>query len=316
MATGLPLDLLIVFTRVADTGGFTAAARDLNLSKATVSKQIAELEARLGVQLFHRTTRRLALTEAGERALVRASRILAEAEALSEEAAEARERPQGKLRIAAPLTFSVEYLAPALPDFLSAYPDIELELTLDDRFVDLIGDRYDAALRISALTDSSFVARNLAPVGLHVVAKPTFWDKHGRPKRPDDLAGIPCFRYANTPNAVMWGFTGPNGEERNVRIDGPLSVNNGSAVMPSVCAGIGATLAPDFIIWRDLKEGRLEAVLEDWAAPGLTLHLLTPHGRAQPRRLRAFSDFVHERFGGGRAPWLAAEAAKTPNKRK
>jgi DNA-binding transcriptional LysR family regulator len=312
MATGLPLDLLIVFTRVAEAGGFTAAARDLNLSKATVSKQIAELEARLGVQLFHRTTRRLALTEAGERALTRAGRILAEAEALSEEAAEARERPQGKLRIAAPLTFGIEYLSLALPDFLAAFPDIELELALDDRFVDLIGDRYDAALRISALTDSSFVARNLAPVRLHVVASPDFWRKHGRATRPEDLARVPCFRYANNPNAVMWSFTGPNGEERNVRIDGPLSVNNGSAVMPSVCAGLGATLAPDFIVWRDLKAGRLEAALEGWAAPQLTLHLLTPHGRAQPRRLRAFSDFVHERFGAGRAPWLGPDAPKKP----
>lgn len=310
-AAGLPLELLLVFTRVADTGGFTAAARELNLSKATVSKQIAELEARLGVQLFHRTTRRLALTEAGERALARAIRILEEAEALSEEAAESRERPQGKLRIAAPLTFGVEYLAPAMPDFFTAYPDIELELMLDDRFVDLIGDRFDAALRISALPDSSFVARNLAPVRLHVVASPDFWRKHGRPKRPEDLARLPCFRYANTPNATMWSFTGAQGEERNVRIDGPLSVNNGSAVMPSVTAGIGATLAPDFIVWRDLKAGKLEAVLEDWAAPGLTLHLLTPHGRSQPRRLRAFSDFVHERFGGGRAPWIAPESPKT-----
>ena len=310
-AAGLPLELLLVFTRVADTGGFTAAARELNLSKATVSKQIAELEARLGVQLFHRTTRRLALTEAGERALARAIRILEEAEALSEEAAEARERPQGKLRIAAPLTFGVEYLAPAMPDFFTAYPDIELELILDDRFVDLIGDRFDAALRISALTDSSFIARRLAPVRLHVVASPEFWRKHGRPKRPDDLSRLPCFRYANTPNATMWSFTGPGGEERNVRIDGPLSVNNGSAVMPSVCAGIGATLAPDFIVWRDLKAGTLEAVLTDWIAPVLTLHLLTPHGRAQPRRLRAFSDFVHERFGGGRAPWIAPESPKT-----
>lgn len=310
-AAGLPLELLLVFTRVADMGAFTAAARELNLSKATVSKQIAELEARLGVQLFHRTTRRLALTEAGERALARAIRILEEAEALSEEAAQSRERPQGKLRIAAPLTFGVEYLSPALPDFFTAYPDIELELILDDRFADLVGDRFDAALRISALTDSSFVARNLAPVRLHVVASPDFWCKHGRPKRPEDLVRLPCFRYANTPNATMWSFTGAHGEERKVRIDGPLSVNNGSAVMPSVCAGIGATLAPDFIVWRDLKAGKLEAVLEDWAPPGLTLHLLTPHGRTQPRRLRAFSDFVHERFGGARAPWIAPQSPKT-----
>lgn len=309
MAQGPPLDLLIVFARVADRGGFTAAARDLNLSKATVSKQIAELEARLGVQLFHRTTRRLGLTEAGERALVRAQRILEEAEALREEAAEARERPQGRLRIAAPLTFGLEYLAPALPDFFTAFPDIELELSLDDRMIDLIGDRFDAALRISAPADSSFLARRLAPCRPLVVAAPSYWKARGKPAHPDDLSRHACIRYANLPSGVMWRFEGPDGIEAQVRVDGPLSVNNGGAELPVVRAGLGVALLPDFIVWRDIESGALELALNDWRAPELTLHLLTPHGRSPPRRVRAFSDFVHERFGGGRAPWVAPCAA-------
>lgn len=312
---GPPLELLTVFARVAEKGGFTAAAKEMNLSKATVSKQIAELEQRLGVQLFHRTTRRLALTEAGERALVRASRILEEAEALAEEASEAREQPQGRLRIAAPLTFGIEYLAHALPDFLSAYPDISLELSLDDRMIDLIGERFDAALRISALTDSSFLARRLSTVQLLVAASPAYWKKHGKPKRPEDLAKHACFRYANLPSGTNWQFTKGN-ESIQVRIDGPLCVNNGAAEMPSMRAGLGVALLPDFMLWRDVEAGALEIVMTDWAAPELTLHLLTPHGRAQPRRLRAFSDFVHERYGGGRAPWVGCAKARAEKPEK
>lgn len=306
---GPPLELLTVFARVAEKGGFTAAAREMNLSKATVSKQIAELEQRLGVQLFHRTTRRLALTEAGERALARATRILEEAEALAEEASEARDRPQGRLRIAAPLTFGLEYLAHAIPDFLIAYPDIALELSLDDRMIDLIGERIDAALRISELTDSSFLARRLAPVQLLVAAAPAYWKKHGKPSRPEDLAHHACFRYANLPSGATWRFI-KDKEEVQVRIDGPLCVNNGAAEMPAMRAGLGVALLPDFMLWRDVEAGALEVAMSDWVAPQLTLHLLTPHGRAQPRRLRAFSDFVHERYGGGRAPWLGCAKAR------
>ncbi len=307
---GPPLELLTVFVRVAEKGGFTAAAREMNLSKATVSKQIAELELRLGVQLFHRTTRRLALTEAGDRALARATRILEEAEALAEEASEAREQPQGRLRIAAPLTFGIEYLAQALPDFLSAYPDIKLDLSLDDRMIDLIGERFDAALRISALTDSSFLARRLAPVQLLVAAAPSYWRKHGRPKRPEDLSTHACFRYANMASGTTWNFNNAAGEEVQVRIDGPLCVNNGAAERPAMIAGLGVALLPDFMLWSAVEAGDLEIVLTDWTAPQLTLHLLTPHGRSQPRRLRAFSDFVHERYGGGRAPWLGCAKAR------
>jgi len=309
MAADLPLDLLIVFVRVAEAGGFSAAARNLGLSKATVSKQIAELEQRLGVQMFHRTTRRLALTEAGQRALERATRILEEAEALAEEASESRELAHGRLRIAAPLTFGLDYLAPALPDFLTAYPDIKLELELDDRIVDLIDGRIDAALRISAMLDSSFLARQLAPVRLVVVAAPTYWRARGKPERPEDLSSHACFRYSNQPSGLIWRFAHRDSREAHVKVDGPLTVNNGAAEMPVLRAGFGVALLPDFIVWRDIEAGTLEPVLMDWRSPSLTLHLLTPHGRAQPRRLRAFSDFVFELYGGGRAPWISACAS-------
>lgn len=300
---GLPLDLLAPFVRTAELASFTAAARDLGVSKATISKQIAALEAVLGAQLFSRTTRRLSLTEAGERAFARASAILEEAEALAEEAADAAAHPRGRLKVAAPLTFAQRYLAEALPDFLKSFPEIRLELSLDDRTIDLVGEGYDAALRISEMPDSSLTARRLAPVRSHVVAAPSYWAARGRPRRPEDLALHACIRYANLPSGVYWRFLGPEGEEARVRVEGPLCVNNGDVELPALRAGLGVARLPDFIIAEDVRAGRLELALEDWRAPDLWLHVLSPPGRAATRKLKAFTEFLLQRYGQGRAPW-------------
>jgi DNA-binding transcriptional LysR family regulator len=303
--SGLSLDLFAIFARLAESGSFSQAARDLAMSKATISKRIAELEAGLGVTLLARTTRRAALTEAGEQVLRRAQKMLEEAESAIEEARETRAVARGRLRIAAPLRFALRYLAPVLPDFFRAYPDIALDLLLDDRVVDLIGGGFDAALRIGDMPDSSFTARKLAPVNIHVVAAPAYWRAHGKPARPEDLLSHACIRYANTASGLVWRFIGPGESVVSVRVDGPLCVNNGDVEMPTICAGIGVARLPDFMVWRDVQEGRLETALEDWGTPPMSLHLLTSASRAQPRRLRAFSDFLAESFGGGRAPWLA-----------
>ena len=300
----IPLDLFAAFAAVAERGGFTAAARDLDSSKATVSKQVAELERRLGVMLFARTTRKLALTEAGETVLRRARRMIEEAEAAVEEAAEGRSALSGRLRIAAPLTFATRWLAPVLPDFLAAHPDVQLELDLDDRRTDLIADGFDAALRVSMLEDSSLTARQLTPVRLHVVASPAYWAARGRPARPEDLALHACFRYANLPTGSLWRFRAADGAEARVRVTGPLCVNNGDAELPALRAGLGVARLPDFIVQPDLDAGFLETALDAWSAEPLVLHLLTPPGRGASRRMRAFSDFLADRFGGGRAPWL------------
>lgn len=315
--SGLSLDLFAIFARLAETGSFSQAARDLAMSKATISKRIAELEAGLGVTLLARTTRRAALTEAGEQVLRRAQKILEEAESAVEEARETRAVARGRLKIAAPLGFALRYLGPALPEFFRAYPDIALDLSLDDRVVDLIAGGFDAALRIGEMPDSSFTARKLAPVHAHVVASPAYWRAHGKPTTPEELSAHACIRYANTASGMIWRFTGPSesgpndstASERvvNVRVDGPLCVNNGDVELPAICAGVGVARLPDFLIWRDVAEGRLETALEMWRPAPMALHLLTPASRTQPRRLRAFSDFLFDTFGGGRAPWLAME---------
>jgi DNA-binding transcriptional LysR family regulator len=300
----MSLDLFAVFARVAETGSFSRAARDLGLSKATVSKRVAELEAALGVGLVARTTRRAALTEAGERTLARALRILEEADAAREEAAEARQSPKGRLRIAAPITFGVRHLAAHLPDFLRAYPDIDLDLSLADKVVDLIGEGFDAAVRIGAREDSSMHARKLAPVRAHVVAAPAYWAAHGKPQRPEDLTRHACFNYSNVPNSQLWRFDGPDGERVSVRVESRLTYDNADAVEPALCAGLGVARQPDFICWRDLQAGLVVGVLDDWTTQELWLHLLTPPGRGAPKKLRAFSDFMHDHFGAGKAPWL------------
>lgn len=302
--TAISLDLFAVFARVAETGSFSKAARDLNLSKATVSKRVAELEEAFGVALVARTTRRASLTEAGERTLVHAQRILEEAEAARDEALEARASPRGRLKIAAPITFGLRYLAPIMPEFMRAYPDIQLDVSLGDKVVDLIGDGFDAAVRIGAMEDSSLMARKLAPVRGHVVATPAYWDANGRPKRPEDLAGHRCFTYANMPNAAVWRFENAAGERITSRVESIFTFDNADLVEPAICAGLGVAQQPDFICWRDLKSGRLESVLDDWPSLEFWLHVLTPPGRGAPKKMRAFSDFLFDHFGAGKAPWV------------
>jgi DNA-binding transcriptional LysR family regulator len=304
----ISLDLFTVFARVAETGSFSRAARDLGLSKATVSKRVAELEAAFGVALVARTTRRASLTEAGERTLVHAQRILESAEAARDEALEARASPRGRLKITAPITFGLRYIAPILPEFLAAYPDIQLDVSLADKTVDLIGEGFDAAVRIRQMEDSSLIARRLAPVRAHVVASPAYWKRHGKPARPEDLTGHRTFLYANLASNAAWRFENAGGEKVTVRVENVLVYDNADFIEPAVCAGLGVARQPDFLCWKDIDSGTLEAVLEDWAAgPEGWLHVLTPPGRGTPKKMRAFSDFMHDHFGGGKAPWVRGQ---------
>jgi DNA-binding transcriptional LysR family regulator len=301
-----PFDALAAFVSVADLGGFTAAAKELGVAKATLSRLVARLEADCGVVLLARTTRKLALTEAGERVLAHGRQMLAEADAAIEAATESREAPRGRLRVAVPLSWSLRYLSPVLPLFLARWPDVRLELSLEDRAVDLITEGYDAAIRIRRMEDSSLTARKLAPVGHRIVASPAYVAKFGAPERPEDLSRHACLIYSNLASGAVWRFTGPDGQAVEVRVDGRASSNNFDVFEPLLLAGEGIALAPDFICWQGIKDGSLVALLPDWSMPMLDLHLLTPPGRSMPRRLRVFSDFLYEQFGGGRAPWLAS----------
>lgn len=290
-----------IFARVAETGSFARAADELELSKATVSKAVSRLEARLGAGLFHRTSRRLSLTESGRNALERANRILAEGEAVEAETAAQSVIPRGVVRLAAPVSFGLLHMADILPDFLARYPEVTLDVNLADHKVDLVADGYDLAVRIAQLQDSSLLARKLCDMRIMLVGSPRYFEAFGKPEHPRDLAQHRCFTYANVENPDVWRFANAAGEEQSVNVAGPMRVNSSESLSASLRAGLGVALQPEFICWRDLKEGGLETAMCDWRPPTPALHIVSPPGRLRPMRVKVLMDFLAERLAA--APW-------------
>ena len=283
-----------VFASVVEHRSFSGAAVALGVSKATVSKAISRLETRLGTTLFHRTSRRLTLTDSGSALAERAQRILNEGELAEEQALDAASAPAGLVRIAAPLTFGIKHLGPVLADFLALHPAIRIDLRLSDAFVDIVGEGIDVAIRIAELPDSSLRARRLGPVTGHIVGAPAYWEKHGRPRHPADLAHHACFTYANIANPDVWRFRKAGGEDAAVRVEGPIRTDNGEAILPALRAGLGVAVLPGFIVDDDLAAGTLEAVLPDWSTGSAALHLITPPGTLRPARVEVLIDFLTE----------------------
>jgi DNA-binding transcriptional LysR family regulator len=286
------LEGLAIFAKVAELRSFVRAADELKVSKATVSKAVARVEAKLGARLFNRTSRRLALTDAGRTLSTRAAAMLAEGEAAESEALSQSGAPRGLVRLAVPMSFGVLYVAPLLPDFFRAHPGISIDLHLSDALVDIIGDGFDAAIRIAALPDSSLMARRLCDAQLHLLGAPSYLKAHGRPKHPLQLSehvGI-GYSYQLTPDT--WRFHKKSGEAATVRPQGPLRVNNGEAMLPSLVAGIGLGVLPDFIARDALKRKELEIVLPEWSLPAGAVHWVTPPGGPKPKRVEVLADFL------------------------
>ncbi|MEJ0028041.1 MAG: LysR family transcriptional regulator [Rhizomicrobium sp.] len=289
---------LAVFATVVEARSFAGAARALSLSKATVSKAVSRLEAKLGTRLFNRTSRRLALTDAGRLLSARAANILREAEAAESETLSQSVNPRGLVRLAAPMSFGVQTIAPMIPDFLKAYPEVQVDLHLSDQMVDVIGEGFDAVLRIATLPDSSLVARRLCTVERFLVAAPSYLKAKGRPKHPMNLAEHACLGYAYLLGPDSWRFTHKNGESAVVHpAGGPLRANNGDAMLPALIAGLGLGVLPDFILRAALADGSLERVLPDWSLPASALHWVTPPGGPKPARVDVLGDFLAERLG-------------------
>jgi DNA-binding transcriptional LysR family regulator len=289
-------EALAIFAKVAEARSFAGAATQLSLSKATVSKAISRLEERLGTRLFNRTSRRLALTDAGRQLATRAAAILAEGEAAESEVMAQSVSPRGLVRLAVPMSFGVQHVAPILPEFLTRYPDVQVDLHLSDALVDLIGEGFDAALRIATLPDSSLVARRLCSVTPHLVAAPSYLARRGAPKHPLQLAEHACLGYAYQRSPDTWRFTHKSGEVASVRTAGPLRVNNGEAMMPALIAGLGLGVLPDFILRDALKQQSLKIVLPEWSLPASALHWLTPPGGPRPARVGVLADFMTARL--------------------
>jgi DNA-binding transcriptional LysR family regulator len=291
---------IAIFAKVVEARSFAGAAADLGLSKATVSKAVSRIEARLGARLFNRTSRRLALTDAGRLLAERAARILAEGEAAESDTLAQSATPRGLVRLAAPMSFGLITVAPLLPEFFRLFPDISVDLHLSDALVDLIGEGFDVALRIGTLPDSSLVARRLCGVTRFAVAAPAYLARRGRPAHPLHLADHDCFGYFNQATPEVWRFTNAAGETAAVRPAGPLRANNGDAMMPALLSGLGIAVLPDFFVNAALAEGRLEAILTDWSLPFGGLHLVTPPGGPRPARVEVLVDFLVQRMSGKR----------------
>lgn len=293
-----------IFAKVAELGSFARAAQELQLSNPTVSKAIARLEARLGVTLLARTSRRLSLTEAGRSALDRATSILREGEAVEDEAAEQSAAPRGRVRVSAPLSFGIGYLAATLPAFLQAYPEVTLDLRLSDRQVDLIADGFDLALRIARLEDSSLLARRLCTVRLLLVASPAYLDAHGRPTHPAQLSAHRALAYTGGATPGVWRFAHPQFGEESVEPPVALWTDNADLLAPALLAGRGLAIQPEFLVWRELREGTLELAMPDWTPPPLALHLVMPPSPFRPLRVQVVID--HLAAALAKAPWALA----------
>jgi DNA-binding transcriptional LysR family regulator len=289
---------LAIFAKVAELRSFAGAAAELELSKATISKAVSRLEERLGTRLFNRTSRRLALTDAGRQLATRAAQILADGEAAENEVWAQSTAPRGLVRLAAPMSFGLLHLAKLLPDFLGAYPEISIDLHLSDQMVDLIGQGFDAGLRIAALPDSSLVAHKLCAVETFLVASPAYLERRGRPRHPQELSEHVCFAYTYLQTAGSWRFTNNAGETATLRPQGSLRANNGDALLPAVEAGLGIAFLPDFIVRSGLAQKKLEIVMPDWSAPASALHFVTPPGGPRPSRVDALHRFLVERLSG------------------
>ena len=292
-----------MFAKVAEEGSFAAAAATMGVSVATVSRAVTRLEERLGGRLFNRTSRRLALTDYGHMLAERAAKIYADAEEAENIARETSSRPRGLVKLAAPLSFGARWVAPLLPEFFRTYPDISVELHLTDTHADLIGDGFDAALRIAIMEDSSLAARLIAPVRRFVVASPTYLSRYGRPQHPHDLGAHQCLTYANRSKRDVWRFTHKNGEECTITPTGALRATNVEALLPTLLAGLAIAELPEFVATQYFPDKQLEPVLTDWRLPEGGLYFVTPTARARPAKVSALADFFISRLSP--AEWSA-----------
>ncbi|MDR3440101.1 LysR family transcriptional regulator [Telmatospirillum sp.] len=291
------LDSMEAFVRVAESHSFSEAARRLQLSKSVISRQVSALETQLGARLFHRTTRSLSLTEVGQAYFERCSRILSEIEEANLSVSSLQSTPRGKLRVNAPMSFGILHLAPLLPGFLDRFPDIDIDMVMNDRFVSLVDEGFDVAVRIGKLEDSSLIARQLAPARKVVCASPAYLARHGTPQTPDDLLQHCCLTYSNRTSPEEWLFVAPDGHRWSVEVTGRLRVNNGDVLREAALGDAGVIIIPSFIVGRDLQAGTLVSLLADFVPQDLAIHAVYPHNRHLSPKVRAFVDFLIEHFG-------------------
>ncbi|MEO0425084.1 MAG: LysR family transcriptional regulator [Pseudomonadota bacterium] len=287
---------MTVFTQVAKDGGFATAARSLELSTSAVSRHVMELETWLGVDLLQRTTRKLSLTQEGSDYLAACQGVLEAVERIRLDAREANTEPSGTLRLTAPVFLASACIRQALPAFLKAHPKISVELHAADRFVDLIEEGFDIALRVGDLPDSSLVARGLGEVRLVIVASPEYLRTRGEPHAPADLDHHNCIVDRAATFGNRWPVRDGEGKRANTGVSGNIAVNNGELARDLALQDIGLALLPEFFVSRELELGHLKEVLRGYVDSAIGLYLLYPKGRHVSPRVRAFIDFLVDYF--------------------
>ncbi|KYN83193.1 LysR family transcriptional regulator [Vibrio cidicii] len=293
---------LPVFVTVVDCGSFSQAAKQLNLTKSAVSKRISHLEDGLGIRLLNRTTRKLSLTEAGQRYYDYASQALSLAKRGVDAVSELHGSPQGRLKITAPMTFGVLHVAPLISEFLGRYPEVEIDLQLEDKMVDLVEGGFDLGIRIGHLPDSNLIAKRLAPCRTVLCASPSYVEKMGAPQKPADLADHNCLRYSYFRGGNEWLFLHQE-QEFKVLPRGNFIVNNSEAIRRALIAGIGVAQMPTFIIGKELRSGTLVNLMPEYLLPEHFLYAVYPQRKHMPLKVRMFIDFLNEKLGSDTPYW-------------
>ncbi|MHA7777867.1 LysR family transcriptional regulator [Roseibium sp. M-1] len=292
----IDLDDMRCFVEVVECGSLSAAATRLGISKSIVSRKIARIEELLGTRLLDRTTRGIAATEAGLEFKLRSERILAEYEETLEAISEHSNEIVGELRLSAPLSFGTRHLGPVLESLACRYPRLRADASFSDRVVDLIGERFDAAIRIGNLRDSSYIARKIAPISSIIVASPAYLERNGIPKSPADLTGHECLIYT-TALSPDWVFQSEN-RKISVRPSGRLRTDNGEMTIAWAISGLGIAHAPLFLVREALDRGDLVPLLLDYPTPEVGLYVLRPPGANTPGKVRVLIDALVENLSG------------------
>jgi len=285
------------FVDVVEAEGFSAAGRKIGRSKALLSKYVRELEDELGALLLNRTTRQFSLTEAGHTYFARASEIIREIDSLADTVRESSRDVRGRIKLSAPRTFADVEIGQSLIDFAKAYPDVVLDIHLDDRFVDLVEEGFDLAIRVTRLENSSLIARKLAPFSVRLCATPELIERLGRPLRPQDMARLPCIIDTNGRGLSNWSFVGENGGTVGVSVSGPIEVNSPLTAKAAALAGLGFAMLPDFIAAQEIENGQLVTVLDSYiCTEGSGIFAVYPHRRYLPAKVRVLVDYLVQWF--------------------
>lgn len=286
----ITLSQMRAFCAAVEAGSLSGAARRLEVSRSAVSRQVAALEEALGARLLHRTTRSLHPTDAGEGFYGRASRALEEAEAAEQAVRRAAHRPAGRLRLNGPV-IAGELLVAVVGEYLGRYPEVEVDLTLEDAYVDLVSEGVDLAVRVGHPADSTLVSRTIAPVRQAVVGAPSYFEAHGRPRTPAELTAHQWVSYSLLASPHRFTFL-RDGAQQTVQVSGRLSVNGGPALRRALLDGLGLSLIPAFYLAEELRSGALEEVLGDYTCKPSQLHAVYPHRRHLPQKVRLFLDLL------------------------